>query len=129
VECSHQTISAATVAALGATTTGEVTVQTGISGDVRFDQVKVSESTQFAGTFTALTVSLGRSGSSNYEMTEALVPLMVGSGDTNFWAARPNPPQLSGTYSIVASFVSTGANLSTASAGALDVELCGYKSR
>ncbi len=129
VECSHQSISSATVAGLGATTAGEITIQTSISGDIRWEQMKVSETTQFTGTFTALTISVGRPGGSNSEMTNGLVPLMQSSGDVNLWSTRPIPPQLTGTYTLVAGFVSTGANLSTASAGAVDIEICGYKGR
>jgi hypothetical protein len=128
IECEHQSIAAAAVAALGARTSGEITLQTSISGDVRYEQIKVSETMQFAGSFTGLTISLGRSGSSNAEFTGA-IPLMVSSGDVNYWAGRPIPPQLTGTYTIVAGFISTGANLSTASAGSVDIEICAYQGR
>jgi hypothetical protein len=128
IECEHQSIAAGAVAALGATTSGEITLQTSISGDVRYEQIKVSETTQFVGSFTGLTISLGRSGSSNAEFTGA-IPLMVSNGDVNYWSGRPIPPQLTGTYTIVAGFISTGANLSTASTGSVDIEICAYRSR
>ena len=89
----------------------------------------VSETTAFTGTFTGLTVSMGRPGTNNYEMTGALVPLMAASGDGNFWTAWPIPPQLTSTYSIVLNFTATGANVNTATAGVLTWEVCGYAAR
>jgi hypothetical protein len=106
----------------------EVTIQTGISGNVRWDQVAVSETAQFAGT-TGLTVSMGRPGTNNYEMTGTRVPLMVSSGDANFWTARPMPPQITGTYAIVLSFSVTSGNVNAATAGSLTWEVCGYAAR
>jgi hypothetical protein len=90
--------------------------------------VTVSESTQFAGT-TGLTVSMGRPGTNNHEMTGAQVPLMVSGGDANFWTARPIPPQLTGTYSIVLNFAVTSGTVNTATAGAVTWEVCGYSVR
>jgi len=118
--------------ALTATATSqEIPIQTGISGSVRWDQVLISETTQFSGgAATALTVSMGRPGSStNAEMTGALVPLRQSSGDVNFWSARPIPPQLGATYSLVLSFAATGANVNTFTAGQLTWEVCGYAAR
>jgi hypothetical protein len=126
VECVSGTTSYTALTA--AAPSQEVTIQTGISGNVRWDQVTVSETTQFTGT-TGLTVSMGRPGTNNHEMTGAQVPLMVSSGDTNFWTARPIPPQLTGTYSIVLNFAVTSGTVNTASAGAVTWEMCGYSVR
>jgi hypothetical protein len=126
VECASGTVSNTALTATAANQ--EITIQTGISGNVRWDQVTVSETTQFAGT-TGLTVSLGRPGTNNYEMTGAQVPLMVSSGDANFWTARPIPPQLAGTYSIVLNFAVTSGNVNAATAGSLTWEVCGYPAR
>ena len=128
VECASGTVPSSTLAALPSGLSGEVTIQTGISGNVRWDQVMVSETVQFTGT-TGLTVSMGRPGSSDYEMTGALVPLMISSGDSNFWTARPIPPQLTGTYSVVLNFAVTSGNVNAATAGTLTWEVCGYAAR
>ncbi len=103
----------------------EITIQTGVLGSTRWDHVLVSETTQFTGT-TGLTVSMGRPGANDMEMTGALVPLMVSSGDANYLAARPIPPQLSGTYSIVLNFAVSSGNVNAATAGSLTWEVCGY---
>jgi hypothetical protein len=123
VQCASGTTSYTALTAAAANQ--EVTIQTGISGNVRWDQVMVSETAQFAGT-TGLTVSMGRPGSNNYEMTGTQVPLMVSSGDANFWTARPMPPQLTGTYPIVLNFSVTSGNVNAATAGSLTWEVCGY---
>ena len=128
VECASGSVPSNVLAALPGGTSGEVTIQTSVPGDFRWDQVLVSESTQFAGV-TGLTVSMGRPGSNNYEMTGTQVPLMVSGGDTNYWSARPIPPQLSGTYSIVLNFSVTSGNVNTATAGVLTWEVCGYAAR
>ena len=106
VECASGTVSSTALTAAAANQ--EITIQAGVSGDVRWDEVTVSETTQFAGT-TGLTVSMGRPGTNNLEMTGTLVPLMVSSGDTNYWTARPSPAQLTGTYPIVLNFAVTAA--------------------
>lgn len=126
VQCAKGTVNSTSLTAAAANQ--EITIQTGISGNVRWDQIVVSETTQFAGT-TGLTVSMGRPGSSNAEMTGANVPLMVSSGDGNFWSTRPIPPILTGTYSIVLNFVAASGNVNAASAGALTWEVCGYAAR
>ena len=123
VECASGTTNYTALTAAAANQ--EITIQAGISGNVRWDQVTVSETTQFSGT-TGLTVSMGRPGTNNYEMTGAQVPLMVSSGDANFWTARPIPPQLMGTYSVVLNFAVTSGNVNAATAGALTWEVCGY---
>ena len=126
MECASGTVPASALTA--AATNQEITIHTGISGKVRWDQVMVSETTQFAGV-TGLTVSMGRPGTNNSEMTGAQVPLMVSSGDANFWGARPIPPQLTGTYSIVLNFTVTSGNVNAATAGLLTWEVCGYAAR
>jgi hypothetical protein len=128
VECTSGTVPSTALTATALSQ--EITIQTGISGNVRWDQVLISESTQFAGSFSALSVSMGRPGTTNNtEMTGAALPLKVGGGDANYWSARPIPPQLTGTYALVLNFTATGANLNTATAGSLTWEVCGYAAR
>lgn len=126
VQCAHSTVSYTALTA--AASNQEITIQTGISGNARWDQIMVSETTQFAGA-TGLTVSMGRPGTNNMELTGAQVPLMASSGDANYWTARPIPPQLTGTYSIVLNFAVTSGNVNAATAGALTWEVCGYAAR
>ena len=126
VECASGTVPSTSLTA--AAVSQEITIQTGVSGNVRWDQVLVSETTQFTGT-TGLTVSMGRPGSNNVEMTGTLVPLMVSSGDVNYWTARPIPPQLTSTYSIVLNFAVTSGFVNAATAGVLTWEVCGYAAR
>lgn len=123
VQCAHGTINY-NDAGLTATSSAEISILTGISGNVRWDQVLVSPAAAFTGgTATLPTVSMGRPGANNSEMTGALVP--VGSGSVP-WTARPIPPQLTGTYGLVLNFsVATGV-LNTFTAGALYWEACGY---
>jgi hypothetical protein len=126
VECASGATSYTALTAAAANQ--EITIQTGISGNVRWDQVTVSETTRFAGT-VGLTVSMGRPGANNSEMTGALVALMVSGGDANFWTARPIPPQLTSTYPIVLNFAVTSGNVNAATAGVLTWEACGYAAR
>ena len=123
IECSSGTVSYSSLT--NASASQEITIQTGVSGKARWDQILLAESTQFAST-TGLTVSMGRTGSNDYEMTGGLFPLMVSSGNANFWSARPIPPQLTGTYNIVLNFAVTSGNVNAATAGVLQWELCGY---
>jgi hypothetical protein len=106
----------------------EIVIQTGISGSVRWDQVTLSETTQFTGT-TGLTVSMGRPGGNHAEMTGSPMRLMVSSGDANFWTTRPIPPQLTETYSIVLNFAVSSGTVDKAAAGVLTWEMCGYSAR
>jgi hypothetical protein len=126
VECASGTTSYTALTA--AASNQEITIQTGVSGNVRWEHVQVSETTQFAGA-TGLTVSMGRPGTSDYEMTGALVPLMLSGGDGNYWTARPIPPQLAGTYSVVLNFAVTSGYVNAATAGVLTWEVCGYAAR
>jgi hypothetical protein len=127
VECTHGTVSYTTVAALGAVTSGEITIQTGISGNVVYDQVLVNASTPFTfSSGTSPTVSMGRpGGTTDYELTGVLVPI----DSTSPWTARPSPPQLTSTYSIVLAFAMTTGNLNALTAGALDWRICGYSAQ
>jgi hypothetical protein len=126
MECTAGTTSYSALTA--AAPSQEVTIQTGVSGNVRWDHVTISETTQFAGT-TGLTVSMGRPGTNNYEMTGAQIPLMVSGGDANSWTSRPIPPQLTGTYSIVLNFAVASGNVNAATAGSVSWEVCGYSVR
>jgi len=126
MECTSGTTSYSALTAAAASQ--EITIQTGVSGNVRWDHVTISETTQFAGT-TGLTVSMGRPGTNNYEMTGAQFPLMVSSGDANSWTARPIPPQLTGTYTLVLNFAVASGNVNAATAGSVTWEACGYSVR
>jgi len=126
VECASGTVNSTALTA--AAPNQEITIQTGIPGNARWEQVLVSETTQFTG-LTGLTVSMGRPGSSNYELTGTLVPLGISSGDVNYWTARPAPPQLTSTYSVVLNFAVTSGNVNAATAGSLTWEVCGYAAR
>jgi hypothetical protein len=128
VECSHGTTSYSALTA--AAPSQELTIQSGISGNVRYASVIVSETTQFAGT-TGLTVAMGRPGSTTHaEMTNGInFPLMVSSGDLNYASTRPIPPQITSTYNIVLNFAATAGNVNAATAGSLTWEICGYAAR
>lgn len=104
VQCASGAVPYTMLQSLTDGVSGEVTIQTGVSGNMRWDQVLISETTQFAG-LNGLTVSMGRPGTTNHdEMTGAMVPLMVSGGDANYWSTRPIPPQITSTYSIVLNF-------------------------
>ena len=128
VECAHGTTSYSALTAAAASQ--EITIQTGISGNVRYASVLLSETTQFGGS-TGLTVSMGRPGSTtNAEMTNgAVFPLMVSSGDVSYASTRPIPPQVTSTYSIVLNFAVTAGNVNATTSGSLTWELCGYAGR
>jgi len=103
----------------------EVTILASVPGDFRFDHIMVGQSVPFVG-IPDLTVSMGRPGSNNYELTGALVPLAAGY--VGPWYARPIPPQYSGTYSAVLNFASGPSvlPLNALTAGSLSWEVCGY---
>jgi hypothetical protein len=128
VECAHGTTSYTALTAAAASQ--EIAIQTGISGNIRYAGVLLSETTQFVGG-TGLTVSMGRPGSStNAEMTNGyLFPLMVSGGDVNYVSTRPIPPQMTSTYSIVLNFAVTAGNVNAVTAGSLTWEVCGYAAR
>lgn len=90
---------------------------------MRYDQVMVAEASQFTGTFTALTLSLGWLGrliprlpelyfDSSFRLVVSVYGVPVQS--VRNWRGR-----------IPASYRAR-ANLSTGSAGALDIEICSY---
>jgi hypothetical protein len=128
IECAYGTTSFTSLTA--AAPSQEITIQTGISGNVRYAGVLVSETTQFGGG-TGLTVSMGRPGSTtNAEMTNGfLFPLMASGGDVNYVSRRPIPPQVTSTYSIVLNFAVTAGNVNAVTAGSLTWEVCGYAAR
>ncbi len=123
VSSASQTIGFATVAAGGANPSVEVALTSfaGISGSTRFFKATFQEATQFScGAATALTVSMGRTGANDSEMT-GLLPLMQTSG--NFYTLVPPEPQLTSTYSLFLNFASTGVNVSACTAGSLVVTI------
>jgi hypothetical protein len=130
VECQHGTVSYTALTA--AATSQEITIQSSIATTVRWAHAFISETTQFTNA-TGLTVTMGRPGAStNYEMSGAAFPLLVSSGDTNYWSFHPIPPAITGAnYSIVLNFSTTSGNLGNGSAtlltgGVATWEVCGY---
>jgi hypothetical protein len=128
IECAYGTTSFTSLTA--AAPSQEITIQTGISGNVRYAGILLSETAQFASA-TGLTVSAGRPGSTTQaEMTNGInLPLMVSAGDLNSLITRPIPPQITGTYSIVLHFAVTAGNVNAVTAGLLTWEVCGYAAR
>ncbi len=125
ITCSSGTVNAATLQGLASGVSGEVQITTGTLGTFRYDQILVSETTQFVGG-TGLTVSMGRTGANNTELTGTTVALGVSSGDANYWSARPIPPQLTTSYNLVLNFVVSSGNVNGVSAGVLTWQICGY---
>jgi hypothetical protein len=128
VQCAHGTISYTALTAAAASQ--EITIQTGISGNVRWDGAVISETTQFVST-TGLTVSMGRPGSSTHaELTNGILfPLQVSASDANYVSTRPIPPQITDTYNIVLNFAVTSGNVNAATAGSVTGAGCGYAAR
>src|ERR1035437_3330889 len=128
VECASGTVYSAALTAAAANQ--EITIQTGISGDIRYASVLLSETTRFASA-AGLTVSMGRPGSTTHaELTNGInFPLQVSTDDFNYLSAHPIPPQITGTYDIVLNFAVTSGNVNAASAGVLTWEVCGYAAR
>lgn len=124
--CVTGTVTAATLAGLGTGASKEVSIFSSVPGTTRYDQVLVSETVLFTGT-TGLTVSMGRPGSTTHdELTGASLPLQVSAGDTNYFSARPIPPQLTTTYNLVLNFAVASGNVNSATAGTLYYEVCSY---
>lgn len=117
-----------TVAAAAAASQ-EITIITGLTGDMRYSRTLLAESTQFASSsVTAAKVSLGRSGSSTDDELLPQTSFMVSSGNAWFAEDRPQTPILgtANTYSIVLAIRTTGGNVSNLTAGAAYYEVCGY---
>jgi hypothetical protein len=131
VECTKGTT--AYTALTAAASSQEITILGGttpLSGNLRYEGMLMSETTQFAST-TGLTVSMGRPGSTTHaEMSNgSTMPLQVSAGDGNYVSARPLPPAINTTYSIVLNFSVTSGNVNAATAGALTWEVCAYAAR
>ena len=126
VECAYGTV--ASTALTAAATSQEITIQTGLLGAVLYDQIQLSETTQFTGA-TGLAVSMGRPGVSTHaELTAGTFALGVSSGESSFLNDRPTPPQVTSTYSLVLNFTATSGNVNAATAGGLKWKVCGYAS-
>ena len=116
-------------AAAAAAPSQEITIITGLTGDMRYTRTLLAESTQFASsTVTAAKVSLGRSGSSTDDELLPQTSFMVSGGNAWFAEDRPQTPILgtANTYSIVLAIRTTGGNVSNLTAGAVYYEVCGY---
>ena len=107
----------------------EIPLLRGLSGNFRFEHVLVQEAKQFVATGVAsLSVAVGRPGTGS----ELIPPfaLMSALGPQNFWFDRPGPPQVTGTYDLIANFsapspLGNGA-ASNFTAGSVSWEICGY---
>jgi hypothetical protein len=123
VTCATDTVSYSSFTATGSQ---EITILTGVSGNVRYNQITLSETTKF-NNIMGLTVSMGRPGvTNNMEMTGDRFALGVSSGDSNFWNTRPGQPRLTSNYSVVLNFAVPSGTLNVADAGVLTWEVCGY---
>ncbi len=106
--------------------TQEITIQSSVAAATAFGAAYFSQDTNFSGgSGTTLTVSMGRTGSNNTEMSGGQVPLMSGGISTPYSFAPPSPLQVSSTYNIVLAFTSD-VNLNTYTAGSLSGSLCSY---
>jgi len=117
-----------TVAAAAANSQ-EITIITGLTGDMRYTRTLLAESTQFASSsVTATKVSLGRAGNSTDDELLPQTSFMVSSGNIWFAEDRPQTPVLgaSNTYSLVLTIRTTGGNVSALTAGTAYYEVCGY---
>ena len=136
-ECATGTISLSSgtwtypggTAAAASAASQEITIITGLTGDMRYTRTLLAESTQFASSsVTATKVSLGRSGSSTNDELLPQTSFMVSSGNAWFAEDRPQTPVLgaSNTYSLVLAIRTTGDNVSALTAGTAYYEVCGY---
>jgi hypothetical protein len=122
-QCSGGSVSYSSFTATGSQ---EIPILVGVSGSTRYDQITLSETTKFDN-ITGLKVSMGRPGSATHaEMLGGWFDLGVSSGAFNFWNARPVPPQLTSTYTIVLIFTVPSGTLNVAEAGVLTWEICGW---
>ncbi|MCU1234470.1 MAG: hypothetical protein JWP63_2437 [Candidatus Solibacter sp.] len=114
-------------AAAAAATTQEIPIVTSVPGRFRYGHVLISETTQFAsGSVTLTKLSVGRPGVTTNDELLPQTSFMQGSGDSWFAMDRPQPPTLTGTYSLVLAIRTTGGNISALTAGAATYEVCGY---
>jgi hypothetical protein len=132
MQCDTLAVPYTSLTSAGAVTSTEIAIPSlaGVPGTTRYFDTTLSETVQFAGTgVTSLTVSMGRTGTNASEMSGALVPLMVSSGDTNFWLFRPSPPVVAPatTYSPILKFIVTGGTgLNALTAGTVTLRVCHY---
>ena len=114
------------------TASQELTIITGLNGNIRYTRVLASEHTVFSSSTVTITkVSIGRAGSSTNDEMLPQTSFMVSSGDVWFAEDRPQTPILgvSNTYSLVLAIRTTGGNVSALTAGAVNYEVCGYVSQ
>jgi hypothetical protein len=108
------------------------TIISGLTADFRPSWAQVQGSTTFTssdGTFTSLTVGMGRAtATGEWIPTTAIDVLATAGGSTNFWYARPAPPLVGvgNTYNMAITFTPTvGKNMNTLQAGAMKWEVAG----
>jgi hypothetical protein len=83
--------------------------------------VEVKEQTQFAGAFSALTISLGRTG--NLTLFTAAYPLMQVPADTTLQETALFKAGGRAQFGPLVTFTPTGGNLSTATAGSVTITI------
>jgi hypothetical protein len=122
LNCAVGTVS---YSSFGATGVQQVPILVGVSGDVRYAGITISETTKF-NNITGLRVSMGRPGTTSMgEMVDNFA-LGVSSGDINFYNFVPQRPQLTSTYTVVLTFTVPSGLLNVASAGVVTWEVCGF---
>ncbi len=106
----------------------EFTIATSVPITTLYDQLYISEHTQFtSSTVTFLKASIGRPGSTTDDELLVQGPLMQSAGDVWYWFDRPQAPTLSGSaYSLVIALRSTGDNISALTAGSINYTVCGF---
>jgi len=110
-----------------ATTSQEIPIVVSVPGKFRYGHVLLSETTLFtSGSVTLTKLSVGRPGSTTNDELLPQTPFMQAGGDAWFVMDRPQPPVLTGTYSLVLAVRTTGGNVSALTAGAATYEVCGY---
>jgi hypothetical protein len=110
----------------------EIPILTGIAGSFRFDHVLLQETRRFSsGSVSGIEVGVGRANLG----TDVVPPFPLNNDDAadNFIYRRPNPPQLSGAYTLVLNFKASSplgnGYTSNFTAGALTWEVCGYNAQ
>jgi hypothetical protein len=140
IECAKGTVSISggtwtypggTVAA-ASTTSQDIPIITGLTGDQRYTSVLISEATIFASaSLTGTKISVGRSGNSTNDEMLPQTPFMQSSGNNWFAEDVPQAPVLGSgnTYNISIGVRTIGGNVSALTSGAVNYEICGYKAQ
>lgn len=115
----------------------EVTIFSQAPATTRWDMITVCPTVRFLGQ-TRVTMSIGRPGTNDSEMSGAEVPLEDSSNNSNCWTARPAIPQLIGAYDVVVKFAAyttdasgqlAPGNLKNLTQGVATWEACYYQGK